>query len=345
VIFLGGESSYAQGRYAGTAIEPLFPWRLEGAGRESRIGQFAVSVPATAMSHRIVSEVAPSLAQSNEARIESLNATGPLRSGAVALLETNVGGAAMPVAALQHYGQGYSLAVATDTLWKWTRTSQALSESYSRFWRQAVRNVSQWREGERFLSVEWDQPRYRPGERAGATIRVAGQYGAGQVHLKASLRAGRASSHDPAAASGNIRPTKSASPEPLEIAGTLGSENEFSTSMVFRERGEYVFALSAFVGEKLLESYEKTFSVKPGLNEGAKLEIDHAFLDYLATQSGGVYFRESDFSKLAETLRGRLVDQAITMDVPLVQHNYIYIAVLLTVLALEWTLRRKMNLF
>jgi len=81
------------------------------------------------------------------------------------------------------------------------------------------------------------------------------------------------------------------------------------------------------------------------LNEGAKLEVDHAFLDYLATQSGGQYFRESDFGRLAQTLRDRIVEKAVTVDVPLVQHNYVYILVLLTVLALEWTLRRKMNLF
>lgn len=343
-IFLGGQSSYAQGRYVGTAIEPLFPWRLDGAGRELRSGQFAVNVPVAAINHRIVSEIAGPLTQGNEARIESLNPTGPLRSGAVALLETNSGGAALPVVALQHYGQGYGLAIATDTLWKWTRTSQALSEAYSRFWRQAVRNISQWREGERFLSVQWDQPRYRPGERAGATIRVAGQYGAGQVHLKASLRMDRAS-HPGTGDHGQDARATSESPQPLDVTGTLGSENEFRTSMVFRERGEYVFALTAFTGEKLLESYEKTLSVRPTVNEGARLEVDHAFLDYLATQSGGVYFQESDSPRLAETLRGRLVDQAVTVDMPLVQHNYVYIVVLLIVLAFEWTLRRKMNLF
>ena len=43
--------------------------------------------------------------------------------------------------------------------------------------------------------------------------------------------------------------------------------------------------------------------------------------------------------------RDRIVDKAVTIDMPLVQHNYLYILVLLTILAIEWTLRRKMNLF
>jgi uncharacterized membrane protein len=337
VIFLGGGASYAQGGYANTAIEPLFPWRLD-AGRGFRAGQFAVNVPLAATNHSIVAEMAKSLARDSGPKIESLNATGSLRSGAVALLETG----SAPVIAMQHYGQGYSLAIATDTLWKWTRASQALSEAFSHFWRQAVRNVSQWQEGEQFLSVRWDQPRYRPGERATATIRVAGRYDTGQVHLKPTLRLSHASPPEGLAANENARPAEA---QPLEITAVLGSDSEFDTSMVFRERGEYDFHVDAFVGEKLLESYDKTLHVAPGLNEGAKLEVDHAFLDYLATQSGGAYFRERDSDRLAETLRDRIVDKAVTIDMPLVQHNYVYVLVLLVILAVEWTVRRKMNLF
>jgi uncharacterized membrane protein len=325
-IFLGGEASYGQGRYDHTAIEPLFPWRLEGASRELRTGQFAVNVPAAATSHGIVTEMVGSLAQAGQVRIESLNPVGPPRGGAVTLLETNVGSVTMPVVALQHYGQGYCMAIATDTLWKWTKTSDALSKAFSHFWRQAVRDVSQWVEGEQFLAVRWDQPRYRPGERATATINVAGRHGAGQVHLKATL-------------------ATSGPPEALDVTGILGSETEFSTSAVFPERGEYTVAVSAFVGEKLLESYEKVLHIRPVVNEGARLDVDHAFLDYLATQTGGAYFRESDFGRLAERLRDRIEEQAVTVDVPLVQFNYLYIAAMLIVLIVEWIVRRKMNLF
>jgi uncharacterized membrane protein len=344
VIFLGGKSSYAQGGYGGTALEPLFPWRLEGAGRELRTGPFAVNVPVAAMSHRIVAEMVTSLARDSKPTIESLNPSGSLRAGAVALLEAGAGGGSAPVVALQRYGQGSCLALATDTLWKWTRASQPLSAAFSHFWRQAVRNVSQWQEGERFLSVRWDQPHYRPGERATATIGVAGRYGTGQVHLKAALVVGRASPHD-VLARGDARPMEREQAEPLEVAGVLGSDREFTANMIFRQRGTYVFDLQAFVGEKPLESYEKTLRVGPTLTEGAKLEVDHAFLDYLATQSGGAYFREGDFGRLAETLRSRVVEQAVTIDMPLVQHNYVYLVALLLILAAEWTLRRKMNLF
>jgi uncharacterized membrane protein len=326
VVFLGGEWSFGQGRYGGTVLDPLMPWNLAGAGGELHTGRFAINVPPAVANHPVVSNIPEALAQEAGAMVESLNPTGRLKLGAVVLLETRIGGRTAPVIAMHRYGEGHCLAVATDTLWKWTRTSTALRESFSRLWRQAIRNVSRWDEGERFLSVRWDQPRYRPGERATAAITVAGRYDVGQLHFKATLDAGDG-------------------PQPLGVASVLGSENAFNAELVFARRGDYVFGLEAFVGEELLESYDKTFRVSPGLNEGANLEVDHAFLDYVATQTGGVHFREGETGKLVETLRGQAIEQAVTVDMPLVQYNYVYMCLLLGILALEWILRRRMNLF
>jgi hypothetical protein len=115
--------------------------------------------------------------------------------------------------------------------------------------------------------------------------------------------------------------------------------------MVFSKRAEYLFEINAHVGEKLLESYEKTLVVGPSVNEGANLEVDHAFLDNLAMRSGGSYFRENELDDLVESLRSRIIDYAVSVEIPLVQDKYIYILIFLVILMLEWTMRRKMNLF
>jgi len=132
---------------------------------------------------------------------------------------------------------------------------------------------------------------------------------------------------------------------PVPVEAVMGRENTFRAEMVFSKRAEYLFEVHAYLGEKLLESYEKTLTVGPRLNEGAKLEIDHAFLDSLAMRSGGAYFREADFESLIETLRGRVMDYAVSVDIPLVQDKYIYLLIFLSILMMEWTVRRKMNLF
>ena len=350
VVFLGGDYSFAQGGYSGTLIEPLFPWQVSPArlssggqvGPDLKTGQFMVNVPLSAANHSIVSEMSKLIGQPPDkgfdpvrgfslaaATIESINLCGPLRRGAISLLDASVGNVTVPVVALQRYGQGQTMAVATNTLWKWTRISEALKQAYGNFWRQAVRNLSQWDQGQRFLAVSWDRQSYRPGERGHATIRVAGRYDPGQLHLKATLKA-----DDPGAAG-----------QPVSIKAVLGRDNTFDAEMVFLKRAEYLFEAHAYLGENLLESYEKTLVVGPRLNEGAKLEVDHAFLDNLATRSGGAYFRESDFDKLAETLRSTILEHAVTLEIPLVQDKYIYPLIFLGILMLEWTIRRKMNLF
>jgi hypothetical protein len=357
VIFLGGEHSFGQGGYSRTVIEPLFPWRISAGEPELETGRFTVNVPLSAANHSIVSETSRLISQtpaSNKrgqasgATIESINLTGSLRSGAVNLLDASVGNRTASVVALQRFGEGQTMGVATNTLWKWTQTSDVLKQAYGHFWRQSVRNLSQWEEGERFVGVKWDKQSYRPGEQAGTTIRVAGRYNPGQLHLKATLTPHQLSHvESPEPAPDLQRPGSGSmgAGKPISVEPVMGRENTFRVEMVFSKRAEYLFELQAYVGEKLLESYEKTLVVGPGVNEGANLEVDHAFLDNLAMQSGGAYFRETDLKELAETLRSRVMDYAVSMEIPLVQDKYIYILIFLGILMLEWTMRRKMNLF
>ena len=347
VIFLGGEYSFGQGGYSRTVIEPLFPWRISAGEPELQIGRFTVNVPLSAANHSIVSEMSKLIGQapaSNKrgqpssagfdktgrwpagAAIESINLSGSLRSGAINLLDASVGNRTVSVVALQRFGEGQTMGVATNTLWKWTQVSEVLKQAYGHFWRQSVRNVSQWEEGERFVGVKWDKKGYRPGEQASTTIRVAGRYNPGQLHLKATLKTDE-------------------EPMPVSVEPVMGRENTFRAEMVFSKRAEYLFEVQAYVGEKLLESYEKTLVVGPSVNEGANLEVDHAFLDDLAMRSGGSYFRETDFENLVETLRSKVIDYAVSVEIPLVQDKYIYILIFLGILMLEWTMRRKMNLF
>jgi uncharacterized membrane protein len=326
VIFLGGEDSFGKGGYSRTVIEPLFPWKINAGEPELQAGQFTVNVPLSAVNNSIVSEVSQLISQSNGATIESINLSGALRGGAINLMDASVGNRTVSVVALQRYGEGQTMGVATNTMWKWAQSSDELKEAYSHFWRQSVRNLSQWEEGERFIGVKWDKKSYKPGEQASSTVRVAGRYNPGQLHLKATLKAGEES-------------------EAISIEPVMGKENTFRADMVFSKRAEYLFEIQAHVGEKLLESYEKTLVVGPGVNEGANLEVDHAFLDNLAMRSGGSYFRETDVDDLSETLRSRIIDHAMSVEIPLVQDKFIYIIIFLGILTLEWTMRRKMNLF
>ena len=128
VIFLGGEHSFGRGGYSRTVIEPLFPWRISAGEPELQTGQFTVNVPISAANHSIVSETSRLISQSSGAFIESINLSGSLRSGAVNLLDASVGNRTVSVIALQRFGEGQTMGVATNTLWKWTQTSDVLKQ-------------------------------------------------------------------------------------------------------------------------------------------------------------------------------------------------------------------------
>ncbi|MHC4508730.1 MAG: hypothetical protein ACYTAO_07195, partial [Planctomycetota bacterium] len=106
----------------------------------------------------------------------------------------------------------------------------------------------------------------------------------------------------------------------------------------------YVFELEALLGEQLLESYQKTIVVGTRLNEGANLEVDHAFLSSLAVQAGGRYFRENEFENLIGMLRSQILSRVVSTEIPLIEDNCIYVFIFVGILVLEWIIRRRMNL-
>jgi len=325
VVFLGGERSFGRGGYAGTPIEPLLPWRISNAQSAFQVGRFSVSVPPAAAANTIIAETARIISQLDSVSVESVNVEGPLKSGAVTLLEASVAGRSVPLISMQRFGQGQTMAIATNTLWKWRRTSAELIEAHGHFWRQTVKNMTGWEEGQRFISVKWDREQYNPGESALATIRIAGRHDAGQLQLKAEKRVDGKST-------------------PVSIEPTMGRENTFTAEISFAKSAQYVFELQALVGDQILESYRRTIAVGTKLNEGANLEVDHAFLSSLASQGGGMYFPETQFESLIGTLRSQILGRVVSMEIPLIEDSCIYILIFVGILALEWIIRRKMNL-
>jgi uncharacterized membrane protein len=325
VVFLGGEKSFGPGGYSSTAIEPLLPWRTSDTQSAFQVGTFNVSVPPAAVANTIIAETARIISQLDSASVESVNVEGPLKSGAVTLLEASVAGRSVPLISMQRFGQGQTMAIATNTLWKWRRSSAELSEAHGYFWRQTVKNMTGWEEGQRFVSVKWDQEQYNPGETATATIRIAGRHDAAQLQLTAQKEVDGRSM-------------------PVPCEPTMGRENTFTAEVGFDKSAQYVFELQARVGEQILESYRRTITVGTKLNEGANLEVDHAFLSSLASQGGGMYFPETQFDSLIGTLRSQILGRVVSMEMPLIEDKYIYIIIFVGILVFEWIIRRKMNL-
>lgn len=312
-VFLGGEKSFGSGGYAGTPVAVLLPWVIEAGEPELARGTFAVSIPAAAQGHPIVAGL-----ESAVLTLSSVNPVGPVKPGAMPLLSLNVGGRNVAVAAVQAFGRGKVLGLASNTQWEWARRSEATRTAYGLFWRQAIRHLTGKTEGGRYLSVRWDKDHYQPGEQATAEIRVSGLV---EPRLTATLQG-----------------------QAVAVDARSGRANEFVALCRFRERGEYVFRLAAHQGETLMESYEKVWPVAPPLAEGSRLELDEEALRRIAEKTGGAYVPEREADQLARMLARKFWQRTITTETPLVTAGPQFALLVLALCVGEWWLRRRSNL-
>ncbi len=323
-IFLGGTDSFGRGQYAATPLATLFPWRISSAEGDLWLGTFPVKVPPAASGQPMLSGVEDALVREG-AFVESLNAVGPLKPGAVLLLETRQGARPVPLVAMQTVGQGKVLAVASNTLWKWATRGEGLRAAFGLFWRQAVRNLTGKEEGGRVFTVKWDKDAYRPGEEARPEIHVVGPSDAGGLRFTGSLS----------------RTNESA---PLAVEPLQGQANTYVAKVRVRRRGEYVFRLTASRGDRLVETYEKTLSVAPRADEGARLELDEGLLKQLAGRTGGRYFAERDAGQFVKLVAAGLAQKSVFVESSLVQAGPWFALLFVALLVLEWVLRRRKNL-
>ena len=179
---VGGDSSFGSGGYAETALGEILPVTMPPAGTpETRalvMGSFAPELSPALSRHPLLTLLpdpgANAEAWARLAPLEGANTITGLRGDGRALLfhprEHTPDGAPMPILAVGTAGRGRTLALATDTSWKWgitTGGSTGDASAYERFWDRALR----WLTHDPALDpahVTTDRERYG----AGARIRV-----------------------------------------------------------------------------------------------------------------------------------------------------------------------------
>ena len=335
VIFLGGSDSYDAGGYAGSDLAELLPFRVGGQREGSFLrGRFPVSVPGYAQTHSIMSGVVERLLREQNVIVESVNLSGELKAAATELMSVSISDRKVPLVAINRFGQGQVMAIMTNTFWKWTRQNENMRYCFGQLWRQSVRALTGKDGAGRILSVKWDKEYYNPGERAEATVTVAGNYQSGSLHLRGQV------------AYGEIV-------EKVEVLPSGDSEGrQYSLGFDLAKPGDYIFELNAvlpnaeLIGteDTILERYEKSLAVGRVLNEGADLAVDHAFLNDLANRSSGAYYKEAEIDKLIMLISDKVLQKAVTTEVALIEDRYLFLAAFLLALTIEWVIRRRRNL-
>ena len=173
---IGGDRSFGSGQYGGTPLEAILPVEL-GAGNATDFSHFRPRLTEAGRRHPILdlgSEAPAEQILPNLPDLFGLNIAGPKPRASVLLdhpfLSTAQGGA--PVLAAAEVGKGRSLALLTDSLWRWDFDPDEAKlghRAYSRFWHNALRWLIKDPEL-KTLSVVSSRSRYEPGEDADVEV-------------------------------------------------------------------------------------------------------------------------------------------------------------------------------
>jgi uncharacterized membrane protein len=332
-IFLGGEYSFSDGGYASSPLSPLFPWNLRNNGLGLKRGVFPVTVPGKASFHPIVLGIREILSEVANPVLESLNLPGSLKPSAEAIINAEYKGRKIPVIAINPYGKGQVMGIATNMLWKWATTRSKLRKAYSIFWRQGVRNLVEKDHGGRSFSVKWNKSFYRPGEEANAVIRGSEDNKTGSQKLVASLTYIK----------GGVKATTSPVQQ-IPIEKIIGENHAYSVKLLFRNRGEYKFRLTVYSEKGGSEIYEKIFSASPLLSEGSDLGLNQNFLTEVAEKGGGHYYSEELINDLIKDIREKAFSSKVIVETSLIHNTPWFFFLILMLLIIEWCIRRKVNL-
>lgn len=188
LAMVGGDLSFTSGGYFKTPVSEVLPVRLlsprRSAGDLISEDDFRLRLTARGQAHPILQ-----LGASRERTRRMLaalpplwgvNHVGPARSGAMVLAThprlKSAGGEAMPVLSVREVGQGRTLALTTDSLWRWAFATVGQGgnrDAYDRFWRNAVRWLI--RDPElAYVKILLRDDRIELGQAAEITVRVTG---------------------------------------------------------------------------------------------------------------------------------------------------------------------------
>lgn len=182
-VMVGGTDSFGA-TYLGTDLEDVLPLIPEAGGIRDRT--ITPSLTAAGRSHP-VTDLTRGVASNDAAWRQlgawtSVNRTAGLAANATALVvdsrESGADGQPVPLVAVMDAGQGRTMAIASDSMWRWRFApgddGGASERAYHRFWSNALRWLVRDPEHSR-VRVAPERRRFEVGTPADVTVTVLGQ--------------------------------------------------------------------------------------------------------------------------------------------------------------------------
>ena len=332
---LGGDRSFGAGGYGSTPIAEILPVTLPERAPYVEESEFAPDVAIEAAHHPLV-ELAPRLSDNLSAwqklaPLSGVNLVQGLRRGAHALLVhpqlTAANGQPMPVLSVHSPGRGRSLALTTDSAFRWGMATAGRSgdaSAYERFWDRALR----WLARDPLLDsaqISTDRPSYGPASAMRVSLWLRDE-----LYRPLSPGPFRLTVHDDR---GQLV---------AEASAETDSEGRASLSLLAPPRpAAYTIAVQKEGAQQSLA--EQGFVVEAGGDELANPRARPDLMRQIAEATGGEHWSAGaelpDASRLASSRT-----RALGNDVYTPFGGVAAFAALLVLLGLDWWARRRAGL-
>jgi uncharacterized membrane protein len=340
LAMLGGSASFSSGGYYGTPVAAALPVELYGpfdSGPILDVQKFSPQLTETGATHPVTSlrYSAPDNLAVWKAlpQLVGVNLVASAKPEATVLathprLKTKTG-KPMPVIVAGEYGKGRSLAVTTDTLWRWGFVAAARpgddGRHYTKFWENAMRWLIQDPDL-RNLHVDSDAVEYVPNAPVRVTVRLLGRdyqpLPGGSVELVVTRGA------DPARA------------EPVTTASVkVGSDGTVVHELGGLAPGVYRILGRAMISGRQVDAND-IFLVRDGGRELDRPTGDPATLETIAKGTGGSALGSIDELPELAFDPPRIVRVDRRTDIELWSRPGLLILVV-GLLGLEWLLRQR----
>ncbi len=257
--------------------------------------------------------------------LASVAAVGGARAGAQVLaVALTAGGTPQPLIAAQRYGQGRSMVFAGEASWRWRMMRPATDNSYETIWRQLARWITAGAQGP--VTIAPLSPT-TPGitERISVFVRDEDFRPIANAEVAIQLTAPNGEKRQLTAALSNPQ------------------EGRYAVASRFDQPGVYRVEAIAARGVARVGT-----AARPLLVGGVDLEmtqprLNEAVLKRLSAETNGRYVRADEAASLPSLLRESRAD-AGTPEARDLWHNGFSLVMIISLLAVEWVMRRRAGL-
>jgi uncharacterized membrane protein len=334
-LLVFGARSFERSALTGTPLEVVLPVDLTDrratvprAADGTTPAANALALTADGVAHpatRLAASVAESRKQwaALPALASTAGAGGP-RPGAQVLAVTSDGGTLRPLLITQRYGQGRSMVFAGEASWRWRMLLPAADTTHERVWRQLAR----WLAGGAMERLEIPPTAVGfPGTTEQIRVLVRDEEFKPVANAEIAVRV--------TAPGGEERTVPAALDTP--------SEGRYSAAVRFDQPGVYRIVADVRQGRATLGSVSRAMLVGGVDVELAEPRLNESVLRRIAERSGGRYVPADAAATLPAIIQQSEVGQPPT-EMRDLWHNGFSLALIVSLLAAEWIMRRRVGL-